>query len=72
MVDISYEDFCKETRCVHYNLIERLKSAPKSSQIERELGIARVHCEQNCERTAYQYYQWIEEKKISQWLKQKS
>ena len=44
MANINYEDFCKETGCVHYNLIERLRFAPESSQIERELKIARVHC----------------------------
>lgn len=71
-MDVNYEDFCKESKCAHYNLIERLKSAPKSPQVERELGIAEVYCKQACERTAKQFYQWMEEKQISQWLKQKN
>lgn len=65
MVHINYEDFCKEQRCVHYNLIERLKSLPKSSKIERELAIAEVHCAKSCERTAYQFHEWLKGEGIS-------
>ncbi len=66
MDEIKYEDFCKETGCMHYNLIKRLTSILNSSQssnaTERDLGIARVHCRQNCQRTAYQFANWLKEK----------
>ena len=71
-IELKYEDFCKETKCVHYNLIERLNSVPKSPTLERNLGIARVHCDQACERSATQFYQWANEKNILQWTKQRS
>ncbi len=34
---------------------------------KRSLEIARVHCKQDCERRAYQFYQWLN----YQWLKKK-
>ena len=70
--DFCNPDFCKESKCIRYNLIERLKSTLKSSQIEKELEIARIHCKQNCERTAQDYYQWLKEKQMRQWFTQRS
>ncbi len=59
---IEYEEFCKESQCVHYNSIRRLSLMKKTSRIERDLTIARVICQQRCERTAYQFYEWLKEK----------
>jgi hypothetical protein len=50
--------FCKESTCMHYNLIDRLTSMQDSTK-ERDLEIARVHCQQACEKTAYNYYEWL-------------
>jgi len=72
MEEIIYEAFCKEIECVHYNFIERLSCIETiSPEIERSLEIARVYCQQNCEHTAHEFYQWILEKNISQWVRQK-
>lgn len=58
--------FCEETGCVHYNQIQRLETALAGDleknireKYERDLGIVRVTCEQHCERTAVQFYDWL-------------
>lgn len=54
------KEFCKQLRCIHYNLIERLESVkPRCEPTNAILGITRVYCQQRCERTAYQLFEWI-------------
>ena len=55
-----YRKFCEESGCVTYNSISRLEliSNP-SDDIKRQLGIIKVHCKQRCERSAYQFYDWL-------------
>ena len=57
-----YRDFCKETRCVAYNLQERLSSMQKTDTVKRDIEIAEVQCRQNCQRTAHNFYEWLKEK----------
>lgn len=68
-MEIKYEDFCRETKCFHYNLISRLSSTLNMREYpyeaKRSLEIARVHCKQDCERTAYQFYQWLKQKGLT-------
>lgn len=57
-----YGDFCREFRCVTYNTISRLMSIREpSEQIKRQIKIIEVQCRQNCERTAYDLYEWLKE-----------
>ena len=57
-----YRRFCEESGCVSYNLIQRLESIEKPNEEQlRELGVARVLCQQSCERTAHQLYEWLKE-----------
>lgn len=56
-----YREFCKESRCVHYNFVQRLEKIENpNEEIKRELGIALVQCNQNCQRTAHEFYEWLE------------
>lgn len=58
--DYPPREFCANSKCVHYNLIRRLESrlSPEEILTDRSLGIARVQCQQRCERTAYQFNEW--------------
>jgi len=57
--NMKYDDFCKEVKCVHYNLIERLSFMENNSEIERQLQIAKIYCRKNCEHTAQEFYRWM-------------
>jgi len=58
--DYPPREFCRESKCIHYNLIQRLESklSPQEILTDKSLGIARVQCQQACERTAYQLNEW--------------
>ena len=59
-----YREFCNETRCIHYNSIKRLEAIEDPNDaIKRDLGIAEVQCKQNCQRTTYDFYNWLKEQK---------
>jgi hypothetical protein len=59
-MDGEYERFCRESGCVKYNSIFRLESIPiHSDDIKRQLAIMKVGCEQSCERSANQFYNWL-------------
>jgi hypothetical protein len=71
MLDDIYKLFCRETKCIYYDLISRLESMPRTPQTEKQLETAGVHCAQACERTAAQFYQWMLEKNITRWIRGK-
>ena len=68
---LNYEDFCKESKCFHYNLINSLESRSKTPEIERDLETAKVYCKQKCLKTRHEFDQWLKEKQIRQWLTQR-
>jgi hypothetical protein len=60
-----YREFCQETRCVHYNFVRQMESIEEPTENDkRELGIALVQCQQNCQRTAHDFYEWLKEREI--------
>jgi len=69
---VKYKDFCKESKCIHYDLISRLKSMPETLETERDLETAKVYCEQKCLRTRHEFDQWRKEKQMRQWLTQRN
>ena len=64
-MDDKYRKFCEESRCVVYNSISRLESISNpSDDIKRQLDIIKIYCKQKCERSAYQFYDWLKTNNI--------
>ena len=58
-----YKDFCEEYMCLAYNTLSRLMLIHEPSEsIKRQIKIIKVQCKQNCQRTAYHLYEWLEER----------
>jgi len=56
----AYRNFCRDSKCIHYNLIERLESIENpEEEIERDLSLAKNRCEHRCERTAHDFYAYL-------------
>jgi len=60
MIEIKYEDFCRDKECRLYLLLTKLDLFENPSPLVMEQKeIIKKRCKENCEHTAYEFYQWL-------------